>query len=76
MISDDRLFHAAEALLNAVGRDGDRASMVMLVDEPSDAQDLPDGVFTATELTEALNFLMRLGLIDATTLGNLDPDDT
>ena len=69
MIPDNRLFSAADALLEAVTREGEHASMVMLIDEPSEGEELPEGVFTAVELTEALNMLVRLGLVDARTLG-------
>lgn len=74
MVTDERLFQAADALLEAVSREGDQASMVMLIDEPSAGDDLPEGVYTATELTEALNMLMRLGLVTDRILGIADED--
>jgi hypothetical protein len=46
----------------------------MLVDNYADANECPEGVFTAAELTEALTMLMRLGLVDARALGAADLD--
>lgn len=75
MIPNDRFFAAADALLDAVAREGDDASVVMLVEEPADGQVMPDGVFTAVELTEAINFLMRLGLVAEHELGAAESNE-
>ncbi len=74
MISIDRLFTAADALLDAVHSEGNSATMDMLVEEPPEGEQIPDGVFTAIELTEALNMLYRLGLVDDRTLGVTETD--
>jgi len=58
-----------EEHLDAVAREGDDASVVMLVEEPAEGEVMPNGVFTAVELTEAINFLMRLGLVEEHQLG-------